>query len=57
MIGSFDMSCCTMSAMIPTAEMIASVVIIVDANQSSCCPLSSTNCSAPMPTTSIPMPQ
>ena len=37
--------------------VVASVVIRRDENQSSSCPLSSTNCSAPIPTASIPMPQ
>jgi hypothetical protein len=45
------------SAVSVTAATIESTRIVVFENQSSCCPLSSTYCSAPMPTTSIPMPQ
>ena len=39
------------------ADITDSVVIRLDSNQSSVWPLSRTNCSAPMPSTSRPMPQ
>ena len=55
--GSSVVSRCQMSAVSVTPLITLSVRIMFDENQSASWPLSSTNCSVPMPTASMPMPQ